>query len=72
MPTSIKTSFSLFGYEQELRQTVLPTLEDVVKFYLLVQHNTKQERADQQPSIAEKSVTELQCRCTTDRTVVWH
>ena len=49
MPTSIKTSFSLFGYEQELRQTVLPTLEDVVKFYLLVKRNTKQQRVVHQP-----------------------
>jgi len=54
MPTRTKTSFPLFGYEQELGQTVLPTFEDVVKSYLLVQHNTKREPADQQPPIAEK------------------
>jgi len=47
------------GYAQELGQTVLSTFEDVVKSYLIVQHNTKQERADQQPSIAVKPVTEL-------------
>ena len=46
MPTHTKTSFPLFGYEQELRQTVLPTFEDVVKSHPLVQHNTKQERGD--------------------------
>jgi len=60
MPTrKTKTSFPLFGYENNLGQTVLPTFEYGVKSYLLVQHNTKQEPADQQPSIAEKSVTEL-------------
>jgi len=59
MPTRTKTSFPLFYYEQELRQTVLPTFEDVMKSYLLVQHNTKHEREYQQPSMAEKSITEL-------------
>jgi len=34
MPTRTKTSASLFGYEQELRQTILPTFEDAVKSYL--------------------------------------
>ena len=57
--TRTRTSFPLFGYEQEFRQTVLPTFQDVVKSYLLAQHNTKQKRADQQSSIAEKSITEL-------------
>ena len=46
MPTRIKRSFQLLGYEQELRQSALPTFEDVVKSYLLVQHNTKQECGD--------------------------
>jgi len=59
MATRTKTRFPLFGYEQELRQTVLPTFEDIMKSYLLVQHNTKQDRGDQQPLIAEKSVAEL-------------
>ncbi len=54
-----KRSYPLFGHEQELRQTVLETFEDAVKSYLLVQNNTKQERGDQQPSIAEKSIAEL-------------
>ena len=42
-----------------MRQTVLETFEDAVKSYLLVQNNTKQERGDKQPSIAEKSIAEL-------------
>jgi len=53
MSTRTKTNFPLFDYGQELRQTVLPTFEDVVKYYLLVQHNIKQERKGQQPPIAE-------------------
>ena len=47
MPTRAKTSFQLLDCEQELRQTALPTFEDVVKSYLLAQHNIKQERGDQ-------------------------
>jgi len=47
----IKTCFQLLGYKHELRQAALPTFEDVVKPCLFVQHNTKQERGDQQPSI---------------------
>ena len=39
--------------------TVLPTFEDVLKSHLLVQHNTKQESGDQQPSIAETFIAEL-------------
>ena len=31
MPTRAKTSFKLLDCEQELRQTALPTFEDVVK-----------------------------------------
>jgi len=57
--TCTKTSFPLFGHEQELRKTVLGTFEDAVKSYLLVQNNTKQERGDQQSSIAKKSIAEL-------------
>src|SRR6218665_372489 len=57
--TCTKISYPLFGQEQELRQTVLETFEDAVKSYLLVQNNTKQERGDKQPSIAEKSIAEL-------------
>ena len=59
MPTRVlKQSYTLFGHEQELRQTVLETFEDTVKSYL-VQNNTKQELGDKQPSIAEKSIAEL-------------
>src|SRR6218665_4188727 len=57
--TCTKTSFPLFDYEQELRQTILPTFKEAVKSYLLVQYNTKQERGEQQPSIAEKSISEV-------------
>ena len=59
IPTRAKTSFQLLDCEQELRQTALSTFEDVVKSYLLVQHNIKQERGDQQLSIAEKLTAEL-------------
>ena len=31
MPIRTKTSFTLFDYEQELRQTVVETFEDAVK-----------------------------------------
>ena len=59
MATSNKTGFPLFGYEQELRQTILRTFEDFVKCCLLVQYNTTQEREDQQSLIADKSIAEL-------------
>ena len=50
MPTTrTKTSFQLLGYEQELRQTALPTFKDVVKSYLLVKRNTIQEHVVHQP-----------------------
>ena len=50
MPTTCtKTSFQLLGCEQELRQTALPTVEDVVKAYLLVKRNTIQDRVVHQP-----------------------
>src|SRR6218665_4131696 len=63
MPTHVlKRLFNYFGYEQEIRQAALPTFEGSVKFYLLVQYNTKQERGDQQPSIAEKSSAQLAAR----------
>jgi len=47
------------GYGQELRQIVLPTFKVVVKSYLLVQHNTKQESGDQQPSVSEMPLADL-------------
>lgn len=53
IPTRSKTFCSLFGHGKELRQTVLPTYEDLIKHYLLVQSKLKQERAGQQPSISE-------------------
>jgi len=57
MPTHTKTNFPLYGYEQYWCQSVLPTFEDVVKSY--PQYSTKEERGDQQPSIAEKLIAEL-------------
>src|SRR6218665_1117054 len=57
--TCTKTSFPLFGYEQELRQSILPTVKEAVKSYLLVLYDTKQERGEQQPTIAEKSIAEV-------------
>ena len=56
MPTRTETNFQLLGHEQELRQTILPTFEDVLKCYILIQHNTKQERDGQQSSIAENLI----------------
>ena len=58
MPTRTKTSLLLFGYEHELRLTALPTFEDVVKSYILLQHNAKLERGDHQPLIAEMLIAE--------------
>jgi len=55
MSTRTKTNFPLFGHGRELCHTVLPTTEDVVRYYLLLQHNTIEERKGQQPSISEIS-----------------
>ena len=55
MSTRTKTNFPLFGHGRELCHTVLPTTEDVVRYYLLLQHNTIEERKGQQPSISDIS-----------------
>jgi hypothetical protein len=52
-PSCATTHFPLFGHGKTLRQNILPTYEDVVKYYLLNQHNIEQERKGQQPSKAE-------------------
>ena|SRR6218665_524775 len=41
----LKQAFNYLA-EQKLRQTVLLTFENIVKSYLLVQHDTKQERGE--------------------------
>jgi len=53
MPTRTKASLLFFGYEQELRRTVPPTLEDVLKSYCLVQHTTKQEQSLLAPQLEQ-------------------
>ena len=51
--TRSKTCDPVFGHGQELVETALPTYEDVMKFYLLVQKKTENERTGQHPSISE-------------------
>lgn len=61
--TRAKTPFKVFGHGRELSKTVLPTCEDVMRFYLLLQNKTELERGGQHPSvseIAEKVAIELE------------
>ncbi len=42
--TRSDTSFPVFGHGKELNETVLPTYEDVMRYYLLLQKNIELER----------------------------
>src|SRR5271163_2329726 len=51
--TRANTSFPVTGHGQELCETVLPTYEDVLKYYLLLQNKIERESGGKHPSISE-------------------
>jgi len=55
--TRANTSFPVIGHGQELCETVLPTYEDVLKYYLLLQNKIESERGGKHPSISEIAET---------------
>ena len=59
MSTSVKTRKMLtcvvFGLPEEMSETVLPTYESVMKYYLLVKHEMKATVETQEPTVTEIS-----------------
>ena len=55
LKTRKATRCAIFGDPAEMRSTVLPTYADMMKVYLLIQHQMKPTSTSKDPAVAEVS-----------------
>lgn len=57
LKTRNDTCCPIFGAPTELRENVLPTVSDIMKYYLFVRHQKKTDAGAKEPSILEVAET---------------